>query len=65
MCIGLILSDMAYARIYRIGMLHWAGFSINNVADVKGFWKDQGIEVQVINLANNQELNNAFVNKRI
>ncbi len=61
----LLLNGISYARTYKIGMLQWAGFSSNNVADVKGFWKSQGIDVQLINLANCQELYNAFVNNRI
>ncbi len=65
MCISLIFSGMAYARTYKIGMTGWAGWSPNNVADVKGFWKALGLDVQVIVLANNQELDNAFINRRV
>jgi len=64
-CISLIFSDIAYARTYKIGMTQWAGCSPNNVAEVKGFWKAQGIDVKVITLANNQELYNAFINDRL
>ncbi|MBF0552023.1 MAG: hypothetical protein HQK60_16000, partial [Deltaproteobacteria bacterium] len=35
----------AQARTYKIGTVHWIAFSPVNVAEVKGFWKDQGIDV--------------------
>lgn len=59
------LTGIAHARTYRIGMLPWVGFSPNNVADVKGFWKAHGVDVQVINFSNTQEMHNALINKRI
>ncbi len=62
---AVLFNGMAYARTYKIGMTAWTGCSPNNVAEAKGFWKSRGMDVQVITLASNQELHNAFVNRRI
>jgi len=43
-------------------MIHWIAYSPLNVALEKGFWKDQGIDVEVINYGSNQELNSALEN---
>jgi NitT/TauT family transport system substrate-binding protein len=55
----------ALARPYQIGMIHWIAYSPLNVADAKGFWRQQGVEVELINFASNQELNQALAQKRI
>lgn len=51
--------------VYRVGMVQWAAFSPLNVADVKGFWKDQGLNVVVDNYAVNSDLNNNLDNGKI
>ena len=56
---------LAEEDVYKIGMIHWIAYSPLNVADVKGFWKAQGINVEVINFGNNRELNIALQKKRI
>jgi len=55
----------AEAKTYRIGMIAWIAYSPLNVAEAKGFWKDQGLDVEVINFGSNQELNAALEHKRI
>lgn len=55
----------AEARTYRIGMIAWIAYSPLNVAEALGFWKQQGVDVEVINFGSNQELNAALENKRI
>lgn len=50
----------ARARPFKIGMINWIAYSPLNVADVQGFWSDEGIEVEVINFPSNQDLNNAL-----
>jgi len=62
---AIFFTGAAYAKTYKIGMTQWAGWSPNNVADVKGFWKALGLDVKVIMLNNNQELDNGFINKRV
>ena len=52
-------------KTYKVGMIHWIAYSPLNVADAKGFWKKQGIDVQVVNFGSNQELNGALEHKRI
>jgi NitT/TauT family transport system substrate-binding protein len=61
----LFLTGVAQARTYKIGMVPWIGWSPNNVADVKGFWKAQGLDVQVINYANPTETHTALINQRV
>jgi len=63
--IGLILCGTAYGRTYKIGIVAWAGWSPVNVADVKGFWKEQGIDVKVYTLSTPQEVLGLFENRRI
>jgi len=65
MCISLIFVSMSYARTYKIGTAPWIGFSMNNVADTKGFWKAHGADVKVINFSNAQEMHNALIYNRI
>jgi NitT/TauT family transport system substrate-binding protein len=55
----------ANAGTYKIAMNPWIASSIINVADVKGFWKNRGIDVIVINLSNEQEKINALIYKRV
>lgn len=61
----LLFSALAEARGYKVGTVAWIAYSPLNVADAKGFWKDQGLEVEVITFGTNQELNSAVENKRI
>jgi len=64
-CISLVFTGMGYARSYKIGTAPWIGFSPNNVADIKGFWKSQGVDAKVINFSNAQEMHNALIYNRI
>ncbi len=61
--ITLFFISSAYARTYKIGMIHWIAYSPLNVAAEKGLWK--GVDVEVINFGSNQELNSALEHKRI
>lgn len=55
----------AVARTYDIGMIHWIAYSPLNVADVNGFWAEEGVDVQVVNFTSNQALNHALEHKTI
>jgi NitT/TauT family transport system substrate-binding protein len=61
----LLVTNLASARPYKIGMVPWIGWSPNNVADVKGFWTAQGLEVEVLSYANPGETYTALMNKRV
>ncbi len=61
----LVLSGMGHARTYKIGVVSWVGWSSAHVADAKGFWTEQGIEVKVFNFPSNMATNTALKNKRI
>ncbi|MDM8523339.1 ABC transporter substrate-binding protein [Desulfococcaceae bacterium HSG8] len=65
MLIAMIFSSMAYARSYTIGTHHWIGFSPNDVAHVKGFWKAQGLDVELVNFTSERDACNALINKRV
>ncbi len=44
-----IFADAAHSKTYKLAMCTgWLGFSPANVAEAKGFWKEQGIDVQVV-----------------
>lgn len=58
-------ASLAAAENLNVGMIHWIAFSTVNVAETKGFWKEQGLEVQVTNFGSNQELNAALEGKGI
>jgi NitT/TauT family transport system substrate-binding protein len=62
---GFLTITQAQDKTYKIAMAHWIGFSPLNVADVKGFWKEQGINVQVINNADDSNIFKQFENKEI
>ncbi len=53
------------ARKYRVGMVHWAAYSPLNVAAAQGFWKEQGIEVEVVNYVDNAILNSDLQSRKI
>lgn len=55
----------ASARTFEIGMIHWIAYSPLNVADVNGFWEQEGVDVRVINFTSNQALNHALEHKTI
>jgi NitT/TauT family transport system substrate-binding protein len=61
----LAFASMAYARTYKIGVVPWVGWSAAHVADAKGFWKEQGIDVKVFNFPSNMAVHTALKNKRI
>jgi NitT/TauT family transport system substrate-binding protein len=52
-------------RTYKVGMLHWAAYTPLHVAEAKGFWKDQGLSIEIVNRVSNQELNGDLRNKRV
>ena len=58
-------ASLAAAENLKVGMIHWIAFSTVNVAETKGFWKEQGLEVHVTNFGSNQELNAALEGKGI
>lgn len=63
--ITLLLTGIVNARTYKIGMVPWIGWSPNNVADVKGFWKAHGLDVQVVSYGNPAETYTALMNQRV
>ncbi len=61
----LLLSASAEAKTYKIAMLQWIAWSPTNVAEVKGFWKDEGIDVKVVVCSNALQLFTLFNEKRV
>ncbi len=37
----------AKEKVYKLATVNWVGWSPANVADVKGFWKKEGVNVKV------------------
>ncbi|MBF0406064.1 MAG: ABC transporter substrate-binding protein [Candidatus Riflebacteria bacterium] len=60
-CTGIELS----ARTYRFGMIPWIAYSPLHVAEVKGFWKNLGINVEVVPYYTNPELYNAIASGQV
>lgn len=65
MAAALMLSGVAQAKTYKIGMVRWAGYSPANVADAKGIWKAAGLDVAVFMLNSNDDVHEALAQKRI
>lgn len=63
--ITMALTGLADARSYKIGTHHWIGFSPNDVAHAKGFWKSQGLDIELVNFTSERDACNALVNKRV
>lgn len=59
------VASTAAAKPLKIGTVAWAGFSPLNVADTQGFWKAEGLTVEVIIFGSNQEVNGALEAGRI
>jgi len=63
---GFVISTgSVQAKTYRVGISQWSGYSPANVADVKGFWKAQGLDVAVFVLPGNPAVQKAMIEKRI
>ncbi len=54
-----------HAKTYKVGLSAWSGYSPANVADVKGFWKAQGLDVAVFMLPGNPAVQKALIQQRI
>lgn len=63
--IALFASTIAYARPLKIGTFPWIGFAPLQVAAGKGFWKQTGVDVQVISYPSDAEALAAFKQKKI
>ncbi|MDM8525834.1 ABC transporter substrate-binding protein [Desulfococcaceae bacterium HSG8] len=62
---ALLLTSMAHARTYKIAIVPWAGWSPANVAEAKGFWKEEGVDVKVAITPNLQQAITLLKNKVI
>ncbi len=63
--IVLTLNGMAYGRTYKIAVTPWVGWSSASVAETRGFWKEQGIDVRVVVCADNIASQSLFRKKRV
>lgn len=61
----LMIGGVAESKTYRVGTYHWIGFSPNDVAFVKGFWKSQGLDIELVNFTSERDACNALVNNRV
>lgn len=49
----------------RVGVNPWAGWTAIDVANAKGFWTDQNLDVEVVHLETDQEMATALAQDRI
>ncbi len=61
----MLLSVSAEARTYKLAMIPWMAWSPANVAEAKGFWKEQGVDVKVVVCTNPLQLFTVFKEKRV
>ncbi len=63
----LLLSTFVNAKekTYKIATVGWIGWSGAQVAEAKGFWKEEKISVKTFCLPSNQAMNKALLEKRI
>lgn len=54
-----------YARPLVIGVTSWVGTAPINVADANGYWRDQGLNVQVVKYGEYRELFAAYQSRKI
>jgi len=62
---ALSFADEAHSKTYRIAVNPWMGFAPANIAETKGFWKEQGIDVQVIVLPDLSDTQKLLKNKLV
>ncbi len=51
-------------KVFRIGIVPWIAWTPLYVAEELGFWKDLGINVEIINYANIREKINSFIHDK-
>lgn len=49
-------------KVFKIGIVPWIAWNPLYVAEELGFWKEEGVEVEIINYANIREKINSFKN---
>ena len=59
------LSLNCFGQTYKIGVTEWIGYSVLSVAEVKGFWKELGLDVQVVFFNSGFDLNTALIKEEI
>lgn len=58
-------SLLAKDPVYRVAMVPWIGWSPFHVADVHDYWKDYGIDVEIVMFESSIDMNEAFLNDRV
>ncbi|MDX2110398.1 MAG: ABC transporter substrate-binding protein [Verrucomicrobiota bacterium] len=62
---GFLCISPLLAAPLKIGTVGWIAFSPLDVADAKGFWKEQGLDVQVISIPGDGSSTQAFINGKV
>ncbi len=63
---ALNFADAAQSKTYKIAMsAGWLGYSPANVAQAKGFWKEQGIDVEIVILPDIVDTQKLLINKLV
>ncbi len=58
-------AGMAQGRTYKIAIVAWVGWAPATVAEIKGFWKEEGLDVKVAALTDPLPVNNLLKNRRV
>jgi len=58
-------SQVKTPRTYTIAISPWIADAPASVAEAKGFWKQEGVSVKVINFADDEEFAKQFNNKKV
>lgn len=59
-----ISSGTAQGRTYKIAIVAWVGWAPATIAEVKGFWKAEGLDVKTAALPDPVQVNNLLKNRR-
>ena len=51
LAVTIIFYGTAFGKTYKIATVPWVGWSAADVAEAKGFWKAEGVDVQVVRCA--------------
>lgn len=65
LCLSFALPSFAVAKTIRFGMNPWIANYPLNIADQLGYFKQEGLDVQVINFSTDQEMRDAILTKRV
>jgi NitT/TauT family transport system substrate-binding protein len=58
--VACFLPACSQAKAYRIAVVPWIGWSTCDVAQAKGYWRDLGVDVEIVRMESNIKMNEAL-----